>query len=116
MTDYTTVPVTVVDTGLVKNLEPGLVKTPAGEPNLMLNIVSPIVAIIVRFIHTYLTTVVGLITAGMVTDVLPAREFADLVKVCAQLSLAGAVIGALKDTITILGKLEGKYPLVTGGV
>jgi hypothetical protein len=26
------------------------------------------------------------------------------------------VIGALKDTITILGKLEGKYPLVTGGV
>jgi hypothetical protein len=110
------VPVTVIDVGPVKQLEPGMVSTTGAQPNLLVNVISPIVAIVVRFVHTYLTTLVGLVTAGMATDVLPAQEFGDLLKVCAQLSLAGAVIGAIKDAITILGKLEGKWPLISGGV
>lgn len=110
------VPVTVIDAGAVKNLEGGVIQTPPGGPNIILNIVSPLVAILVRFAHSYVTMLGGLLAAGMTTDVLPVTEFVDLFWLSAKLSFAGAAVSSIKDIVTILGKLEGKYPLISGGV
>lgn len=97
----------------------GLVETPAGQPNIAIRIITPIVAILVRFAHTFGITLVGLLTAAMTPlgeNVLQPMAFADLVMACARLSVAGASVGAIKDIVTIFGKLEGKFPLLTGGV
>lgn len=109
--------VTVIGTGDGKMIDTGTVgKTPSGEPNLIVTVVSPIVAILVRFVNAYLTMLVALVGAGMTTDVIPATDFINLVSACAKLSLAGAGLGALKDVVTIVGKLEHKFPLATGSV
>lgn len=59
---------------------------------------------------------VGLLSAGMTTNLIPSSDFIHLVFKCATLSLAGAALGLLKDIVTIFGKLEQKYPLGTGSV
>lgn len=105
-------------TGDGGTLQSGTVTTPGAQPNIVVTIISPLMAILVRFVNNYLTTLVGLVGAGMTplgNDILP-REFGALVGICAQLSFAGAAFGSLKDIVTIFGRLEGKYPLLTGGV
>jgi hypothetical protein len=89
------------------------------QPDVVMNVVSPIVAIVVRFINTFLTTLVGLVMAGMTPagqHVIKANDFLQLVAACATLSVAGAGVGLLKDLVTIFGRLETKYPLGTGSV
>lgn len=111
------VPITVIGgTSTGHQLTSGVVKTEGLQPNLLVNVVNPLVAILVRFGHTLGTLMVGIITAGMVSDVLPVEEFTDLFWVALKLSFSGAAVGAIKDVITILGKLEGKFPLLSGGV
>jgi hypothetical protein len=107
--------VTMVDTG--GSVEKGVeATTPAGQSNIIVNVVHPFVAIAVRFLHNYLLMLVTTISAGVTTDLLPAGEFIDLFWIAAKLSFAGAALGALKDTVTILARLESRWPLVTGGV
>lgn len=109
--------VTVIQgTGDRAPLASGLISTPADQPNIVVNVISPLVAILIRFLNTYLTTLVGLISAGMVTDIIPATDFVALVIACGKLSFAGAGLDALKNLVTIFGKLEGKFPLLTGNV
>src|SRR6187431_3102676 len=91
-------------------------KTPDHLPNLVLNVVSPMMAITVRAINTYLTLLVGVLTAGMTSDLLPYHEFYPLLIFSAKLSVSGAIVGTLKDIVTVFGKLEGKFPLLTGSV
>jgi hypothetical protein len=93
-----------------------LATTPEQHANLLITVVSPLMALLIRFINSYLTILVGLVAAGMSSDVIPAKDFGDLVLRCAGLSLAGAGLGALKDLVTIFGKLESKFPLLTGNV
>ena len=93
-----------------------VVVTPASQPNLVIRVITPIVAISVRFVNAYITTLVGLVTVGLTTDVLPTADFGQLVLRCASLSLAGPCVSLAKDLITILGGLERKYPLSTGSV
>jgi hypothetical protein len=112
------VPVTVIGTG------DGLVSgtratTPPDQPNILINAVQPIVAIAVRFINTFLTVLVGLVIAGMTPaggKLLYSSDFFHLVLTCANLSLPAAGLGLIKDLVTVFGKLEGKYPLLTGSV
>ncbi len=110
------VSVTVVGTG------DGLVKgakavTPPDQPNIVVNVVQPIVAIGVRFLHNYLTAVVTLITAGMLDkNVLPASDFGHMVLLSAGLAFGGAALMVLKDFVTIFAKLESKFPLASGSV
>lgn len=91
-------------------------KTPDHQPNLVVQVVTPLAAVLIRFANSYLTTLTGLVTVGLTTDVLPAVDFAHLVVRCAGLSLAGPVVGLIKDVITLLSNLEKKYPLLTGNV
>lgn len=93
-----------------------VIQMPGSHPNIIQNVVTPIVAISVRFINTYLTMLVGLLGAGMTTNALPASDFSHLVYKCATLSFAGAAFGFLKDLVTIFGKLEQKYPVATGSI
>lgn len=90
--------------------------TPGTQPNLIVRVIGPLLAIAIRFAHTYLATLTGLVVAGAATDIIPAADFVSLVLKCSALSLAGAGIGLLKDLVTIFGRLEGKYPLLTGSV
>lgn len=86
------------------------------QPNLVAIVVSPLLAILIRFGNNYLTILVGLIGAAMVSDVIPYTDFVNLVTKCAGLSVAGAGFSALKDMVTIFGRLETKFPLLTGSV
>lgn len=88
----------------------------AHQPNGILMVVTPLVAIAIRFGNMYLTVLVGLVAAGMTSDAIPSTDFFHLVKTCAGLSLAGPGLGVLKDCLTIFTRLEGKFPLLTGNV
>lgn len=90
--------------------------TPGSQPNLLVTVVSPILAIVVRFANAFFTMLVALVGAAMTSNVIPADDFLHLVLKCATLSVAGAGLGALKDIVTIFGRLEGKFPLLTGSV
>lgn len=93
-----------------------VVATPDHQPNLVVQVVTPIAAIAVRFVNTFLTSLIGILTGAMATNVITATDFLHLVYKCAGLSIAGAVIGAIKDCVTIFGKLESKFPLGTGSI
>lgn len=112
-------PVTVIgvrETGGAPIADGQVVQTPDHQPNIVVNVVAPIAAIAVRFINTFLTGLLGILTGAMTTDVIQANDFAHLVYKCAGLAVAGAGMGLLKDLVTVFGKLEGKYPLATGSV
>lgn len=93
-----------------------VIVTPAGQPNFVVRVITPLVAISVRFGNAYLTALLGLVTVGLTTDALPAQDFVHLVLRCASLSLAGPCVSLAKDLVTILSGLEKKYPLATGSV
>lgn len=85
--------------------------TPGGQPDLRVLVIAPMVAILIRFLHLFLVTMTGLVTAGAVTDVftLDLRQMAIA-------ALSAAVVGLAKDLVTVFGRLEGKYPLATGSI
>lgn len=116
------VAVTVIGTGPVTGgpapMQTGMVATtPAPhQPNLLVTVISPLAAIAIRFVNTYLTVLAGLVAAGLTSDVIPHADFVALVVRCAGLSVAGAGVGLLKDLVTVFGRLEQKFPLLTGNV
>lgn len=88
-------------------------------PDLLIQVVSPLLAIGIRFANTFFTTLVGLIVAAMTPAggaLLYTGDFFHLVITCSSLAVPGAALGLIKDLVTIFGKLEGKYPLLTGSV
>jgi len=95
---------------------PTVAQTPDHLPNVTVRVIPPLVAIAVRFANAYVTALVGLVTVGVTTSALPAPDFVHLVIKCASLALAGPAVSLGKDLITILGKLEQKYPLGTGSI
>jgi|SRR6185369_4890008 len=97
-------------------------KTPDHQPNVVFTVVGPLRAIGIRFINTFLTGFVGFLSGAPLIDKIAGMqlfEFSDLqdlVLKSAIAALAPAVIGLGKDLITIFGKLESKYPLLTGNI
>jgi hypothetical protein len=109
------VPITVIGTG------DGLVAgtkavTPHDQPNIVVNVVQPFVALFVRFLNVYIGNLVGLLAATVTSDAIQASDFWHLFGKCAGLAVAGAVVLSLKDIITVTNKLEEKFPLLTGSV
>lgn len=89
------------------------------EPNIVVTVVQPLLAISIRFVNVFLVQFVGLLVAGMTPAggrLLYTGDFAHLLLVCASLALPGAGLNFFKDLVTVFGRLEQKYPLLTGSV
>ena len=112
------VTVTVIGTKADDIPAPGTVAvTPKqSQPNLIVNVVTPIAAIFIRFGNLYMISILGLITTGMTTDIIPFDDFTNLVVKSGKAALVPAALGFGKDLITVFGKLERKYPLATCSV
>lgn len=109
---------TVIGTGDGGRLPSGTlaVTASANQPNVVVNVITPLAAITIRFINTFLTGLLGILTGAMATNVIQASDFLHLVYKCAGLAVAGAGMGLIKDLVTVFGRLEGKFPLATGNV
>lgn len=90
--------------------------TPGHQPNIIITVVTPLMAVAIRFVNVYIGNLVGLLTAAIATNVITASDFRHLVIKCASAALAGAVVLSLKDVVTVLSGLEKRYPLATGSV
>lgn len=90
--------------------------TPDHQPNLIVQVVNPLVAVALRFLNVYLGNLVGLVTAGMTSNAIPAQDFGHLVAKCAGLAVAGAVVLSMKDILTVFSGLEKRWPLASGSV
>jgi len=114
------VPVTIVGTGHGHINHDTIAVTPGAQANIAVSVITPLVAVVVRFGHTFGMSLVGLITAGLTPlgqDVLiPYPDFWALVVGCSKLAASGAALGAIKDIVTIFARLENKFPLLTGNV
>jgi hypothetical protein len=119
--------VTVSIVGTESTQGGGVAPTPTGtvalvdgpQPNLIINVVAPTVAVVVRAANVFLTTFVGLLTAagvGVGGDVLASGDLWETAKSCAAAAAIAAGIATIKNLITIFGRLEGKYPIGTGSI
>lgn len=95
--------------------------TPSGTPNIAMQVVGPAVAIFVRFLHLFFVTAGGILTAAGVDKVsgleaIPFSSFQDLLWKAAFIGACTALVGAVKDAGTLFGKLEQKFPFLTGNV
>lgn len=86
--------------------------TPGAQPNLLVNVVPPVIAIAVRFVNQFLTAFAGFIGVDFVSPDLFSLDLRSM----ALLALSAATIGLLKNLVTVFGRLEGKYPLYTGSI
>lgn len=87
------------------------------QPDLVLNVVNPLIAILSRFANLFLVTFIGLLTAAMTPaggKLLYTSDFYHMALTCANLSLPVSFLGFAKDLLTIFARLETKYPLLTG--
>lgn len=89
--------------------------TPDHQPNLVVTVITPLTAIMVRFINLYLISLSGLVTAGGF-GLLPLGDFSHALKTAAEAALVPAIIGLVKDTATIFSNLEKRFPLATGAI
>ncbi len=115
--------VTVIGTGTGDGGAPiqdgQMLKTPDHQPNLIVQVVTPAMAILVRFVNTFLTQLVGLLVAAMTPvggKLLYTGDFIEALVLCSSLALPGAALGLIKDCITVFARLEQKFPLMTGSV
>ena len=105
--------------GDVSNTPPKMMaETASGQPDFVVNIIRPSLAIFVRFIHLFLTTFVGALTAAGIggENLLGATDFQGVVQHGALMALSVGGTGFLKDLVTVFSRLEGKYPLMTGSI
>ena len=92
--------------------------TPGTQPNLLINVITPVMAITVRFVRMYLTTFLGLMTFyGVGGDkIFGVPDMVSMIKLAAWASLSTSGLDLIKNVITVFGRLEGKYPLSTGSI
>lgn len=119
-------PVTLI--GTKKDMIPTvgtIATTPGpGQPNVVVeNIITPFVAIVVRFAFMFAKSVAGFLTLSMVPPggnpvliAMHGMDFYHLLLTGIGLSIAPTVYDLLQSLVGVLGKLEQKYPLLTGSI
>ncbi len=121
------VEVTVIGTGTGNGGTPipsgTVLQTPDHQPNVLYNVISPARAIAVRVAFMFAKSVFGFMTLAMIppgsNQVLQALHALDtwhIVVMSAGLAIAPTAIDLAQSLVTVLGKLEQKYPLMTGSV
>lgn len=88
-----------------------IAQTPGRLPNIIVQVIPPARAIAIRFVYAFLTALLG-VEGLTATGVAHAETFEQK----AILALGMAVASFGKDLLTIFGKLEEKYPLLSGGI
>ena len=114
-----TVKVTVIGTGDASHLASGVVAVTPGvnQPNLVTQVVTPIVAIGVRFGYDWCTAFVGTMIAGGVVDhALPHAGVIALLKDAAVLASCMSGVGLARNAATVFSGLEKRFPLASGNV
>lgn len=90
-----------------------MLQTPGNQPDIIVTVVTPVAAILIRAAKAYLQTLVGLMTAAgfgvMVLTPTPGDFFASL-RLCAGLSIAAGVMSLLTNTLLLLTTLGDKFP------
>lgn len=113
------VTVAIIGTGDGSKLPSGTVASTPGahEPNIVVKVVTPIVAIMVRFGNDFCVSFSASLLAGGLTEkVLPHTDFNGLVAGAAFLAACVAGVGAVKNSATVFGGLEKRFPLASGSV
>lgn len=90
-------------------------QTPPGHPDVVVTVITPLVAILVRAAKAYLQTLLGLLSAGtlgMASNVLPAGDFVHTLKVCAGLSVASGVMSLLTNVSVLLTAIGDRFPIL----
>lgn len=91
------------------------------QPNVVIRVVTPLMAILVRFANNYVGSLLGLISLGTagkmgLDSLIPPMDFLTLLRLSLVSALIPPIYPLLKDCITVLGGLERKFPLLTGSV
>lgn len=89
--------------------------TPLDQPDIVVTVITPLVAILIRASKAYLQTLLGLLSAsafGMASSVLPAGDFLHTLKVCAGLSVASGVMSLLTNVSILLTALGDRFPIL----
>ncbi len=90
-----------------------LVATPEGHKDVVIKFITPLVAITVGFIVTFLTTLIAVIAAGgAAPDMIPFTDFMQLLEKGAKIATVGAGINLLKDLLTLFTSIKNKFPLL----
>ena len=113
------VPVTIIGTLADSGLTTGTIATTPGshQPNLVAQVVTPIVAILVRFGNTFCVSLAGsLMAGGLTVKVMPHTDFIGLVEPSVFLAACIAGVGLIKDSATVFSGLEKRFPLSSGSV
>lgn len=86
--------------------------------NIIPVVIPAIVALLVRAGNTFFTVFVSTLTAAGASAHMGGPEILAGVdmKTAAYVALSAVVLDFGKNCITIFGRLEGKYPLITGSV
>lgn len=87
--------------------------TAPGQPNIELKVIRPLTMIGVRAFRTFLQTMLGVITAGPATGLIPAKDFNHLLITAASLSVGAAVISLIQNAVELLGKFDQTHPTLT---
>lgn len=96
-------------------------ETQEGQPNVKLNVIRPVIALTVGFVHQFGTTFLACLTAaglgvgvGALVDIHAPLQ--DVVRGAAWVSLISAGFDLVKNVVSIFGELRNKYPLLTGSL
>ena len=90
-----------------------LVTTGANQKDVVIKFITPLAAITVGFIVTFLTVLLAVIAAGGASpDMIPFADFAQLLEKASKVALTGAVINLLKDLLTLFTSLKSRFPLL----
>lgn len=89
--------------------------TAFGHPDIVVTVITPLVAILIRATKAYVQTLLGLLAAGglgMASSTLPPGDFVHTLKVCAGLSVASGVMSLLTNISVLLTALGDRFPIL----
>jgi len=89
-------------------IKKGLIETAQGQVNIYQTVITPIIAILIRFCKTFAVSLSGSLAGGGVTGAIPSN----LLKSSIIIALSIAGVDAIKNFATLFGGLETKFPLL----
>lgn len=96
--------------------------TPDHQPNLVVQVVPPLVALLVRFASFYVSSFMGSITLALTPDgtkmlaSIGVHDLGPILMAAGWAALIPALYDLGKNLVTIFSNLEKRFPLLTGNV